>query len=97
MTRLLESPGVILAQRVSRDGKVTWQARRSPDRGRLQVVGIVAPSAEPTEIEPLTDAELRELLTSAPPERPERWLCRECGASNEPGRRWCRFCSSHTQ
>ncbi len=52
----------VLSERTSRDGKVQWQARRSTDRGRLEVVGIVAASAEPTIISPLTEAELLELL-----------------------------------
>lgn len=50
----------ILAERVK--GHVTWQARIGADRGRLEVVGIVPPSPMSTVIEPLTEAELRELL-----------------------------------
>lgn len=53
-------PGRVLAER--RKGAVTWQARISTDRGRLEVVGLVPASATPTIIEPLTEPELRELL-----------------------------------
>jgi hypothetical protein len=53
-------PGQILAAR--RKGAVTWQARISADRGRLEVVGLVPASATATTIEPLTDHELLELL-----------------------------------
>ncbi|MCC7176919.1 MAG: hypothetical protein IT177_00845 [Acidobacteria bacterium] len=52
--------GHVLAER--RKGLVTWQARISHDRNRLEVVGIVPPSTEPTVIEVLTERELRELL-----------------------------------
>jgi len=52
--------GHVLASR--RKGPVTWQARISTDRGRLEVVGIVPASARPTTIEVLTEPELRELL-----------------------------------
>lgn len=52
--------GTVLASR--RKGSVTWQARISIDRGRLEVVGIVPASAAPTTIEPLDERELRELL-----------------------------------
>ncbi len=38
----------VLAERTSADGSVTWQARRSADRGRLIVVGVVRPSDTPT-------------------------------------------------
>jgi hypothetical protein len=54
------TPGTILSSR--RKGVVTWQARISDDRGRLQVVGLVPASAEPTMIEPLDQRELLELL-----------------------------------
>ncbi len=53
---------VVLNERVSRDGKVRWQARRSHDRGRLLVVGIVAPSNTETQVEPLNERALRALL-----------------------------------
>lgn len=53
-------PGHVLAQR--QKGAVTWQARISDDRGRLEVVGIVPPSTTATVIEVLTERELRELL-----------------------------------
>ena len=43
-------------------GPVLWQARISADRGRLEVVGVVDPSTTATEIEPLTEYELLELL-----------------------------------
>jgi hypothetical protein len=52
----------VLSERMSGDGRVRWQARRSADRGRLEVIGIVAPSDVPTIILPLTEAELLELL-----------------------------------
>lgn len=52
--------GDVLASR--QKGNVTWQARISTDRGRLEVVGIVPASFAPTTIEPLTERELRELL-----------------------------------
>jgi len=45
-----------------RKGPVLWQARISADRGRLEVVGVVESSATATEIEPLTEFELLELL-----------------------------------
>jgi hypothetical protein len=53
-------PGQVLASRVKND--VRWIARVGFDRGRLEVVGIVPPSATPTVIEPLNERELRELL-----------------------------------
>lgn len=53
-------PGEILATRCKNG--VVWQARISTDRGRLEVVGIVPPSATATTIEVLTEPELRELL-----------------------------------
>ena len=56
--------GHILAERV-KDG-ITWQARISQDRGRLEVIGRVPASAVETEIRPLTEAELLELLGEAP-------------------------------
>lgn len=56
----IHEPGAVLASR--RKGPVTWQARISTDRGRLEVVGIVPPSPEPTTIDVLTERELRELL-----------------------------------
>jgi hypothetical protein len=86
----------VLAERLSRDGRVRWQARISEDRGRLEVVGIVAPSDAATVIEPLSGDELRELLvTTATPDTREHWICLECRTANEPWRRWCRICSSH--
>lgn len=53
-------PGRVLAAR--QKGAVTWQARISADRGRLEVVGLVPPAEEPTIVEPLTERELCELL-----------------------------------
>lgn len=53
---------VVLNERLSADGQVRWQARRSRDRGRLVVVGIVAPSTSETLVEPLNERELLELL-----------------------------------
>jgi hypothetical protein len=52
--------GHVIASRLK--GCVTWQARISSDRGRLEVVGIVPASTAPTVIEPLTEPELLELL-----------------------------------
>ena len=54
------APGSVLAER-TKNG-IVWQARISQDRGRLEVVGLVPPSASPTTIEPLTERELHELL-----------------------------------
>lgn len=56
----VSQPGTILAQR--HKGAVTWQARISHDRGRLEVVGIVQPSATPTTFALLEQHELLELL-----------------------------------
>jgi hypothetical protein len=53
-------PGSVLAERVK--AGVTWQARISTDRGRLEVIGIVPPSPNPTYVESLTERELLELL-----------------------------------
>ncbi|MCC7034016.1 MAG: hypothetical protein IT179_14430 [Acidobacteria bacterium] len=53
-------PGHVLSTRTK--GAVTWQARISHDHGRLEVVGLVPASTEPTTIEGLTEPELRELL-----------------------------------
>lgn len=53
---------VILSERVTPDGKVRWQARRSSDRGRLLVVAVVSPSDTETLVAPLTEYELRDLL-----------------------------------
>ena len=52
--------GTVLNTR--RKGSVTWQARIGTDRDRLEVIGVVAPSTTATEIEPLTEYELLELL-----------------------------------
>jgi hypothetical protein len=87
----------VLNELVSRDGRVRWQARIGADRGRLEVVGIVAPSATPTEIEPLGDVDLRALLAGSPAEQLEPWLCNECRTLNEPMRQWCRGCSQHAR
>jgi hypothetical protein len=76
-------------------GSVVWQARRSGDRGRLQVVAIVPAATEPTVVETLSETDLRELLAPVPTPTPAGWVCAECGATNEPGRRWCRVCSAH--
>src|SRR4051812_12560876 len=86
---------VVLNERQSPDGHVTWQARVSDDRGRLQIVAIVAPSATATIVEPLNDAELRELLAPSTVNAPGRWTCVECGHVNDDERRWCMACSSH--
>lgn len=53
---------VVLNERVSRNGQVRWQARRSHDRGRLIVVGVVAPSITEILVEPLNECDLRDLL-----------------------------------
>jgi len=53
-------PGQILAERMK--GCITWQARISTDRLRLEIVGIVPPSSTPTTIELLSEHELLELL-----------------------------------
>jgi hypothetical protein len=50
----------VLASRLK--GGVLWIARISDDRGRLEVRGIVGPSDRATEVEPLDERELRELL-----------------------------------
>lgn len=52
--------GHVLSERIK--GAVIWRAQISSDRGRLEVVGIVAPSTTATVIEPLSEHELRELL-----------------------------------
>lgn len=85
----------VLNELTSSDGRVTWQARRSEDRGRLQVVAIVQPSETPTVVEALTDAQLRALLAETSPAPTTAWLCVECGTPNDRARRWCRVCSSH--
>ena len=87
------STGRVIAERSSPDGRVCWQARTG-DRGRLEVVAIVAPSDTPTTVELLTDGELRELLT---PKRDQPWACTECGCVNEPSSCWCRRCSNHVR
>lgn len=85
------TPAVVLRE-LARGG-VTRQARPGEDRGRLQVVAIVPPSAAVTVIEALSESELRELLADVPEDRSAGWVCVECGVTNEPGRRWCRVCS----
>lgn len=87
-------PAVDVLKELVRGG-IVWQARRSGDRGRLQVVAIVPAATEPTVVEMLSEADLRELLAPPPAAAPTGWICGECGATNEPGRRWCRVCSSH--
>ena len=84
----------VLSERKSHDGLVTWQARRSPDRGRLEVVGIVAPSDVPVIIEPLDERQLRALLEDPKPAAHEHWICLHCGSSNAADRRWCPTCST---
>ncbi len=84
---------MVLAERRSHDGLVTWQARRSGDRGRLEVVGIVAPSDMPTVIEPLNERELRGLLEGAPAADSAHWICARCNSTNAADRRWCQTCS----
>src|SRR5262245_12061505 len=56
----------VIAERRSRDGRVTWQARISPDRGRLEVVAVVEANDQSTIVEILSDTELKELLTPKP-------------------------------
>ena len=60
MTISSKQAGTVLAER--RKGAVIWQARISSDRGRLEVIGLVEPSATVTAIEHLSEPELRELL-----------------------------------
>lgn len=83
----------VLAERVSPDGRVRWQARRSSDRGRLIVVGVVEPSDSPTVIELLDEVQLRGLLEGEQPADAARWICARCGSSNAVDRRWCPRCS----
>jgi hypothetical protein len=83
----------VLAERQIAVG-VKWQARIG-DRGRLEVVAIVAPSRHETSVPLLSDGELRELLAEGDRQDAEHWICAGCGAMNEPGRRWCRVCSDH--
>lgn len=83
----------VLAERVSPDGRVTWQARRSSDRGRLVVVGVVAPSDTPTVIELLDEVQLRGLLEGEQPADATCWICARCSAKNGSDRRWCSRCS----
>lgn len=83
----------VLSERISGDGRVRWQARRSTDRGRLIVVGIVAPSDVPTIIKPLDEPQLRALLEGTPPADAAHWICAQCGTSNTADRRWCQTCS----
>jgi hypothetical protein len=86
---------VSILRELTRDG-VTWQARRSGDRGRLQLVAIVPPSPTPTVIEALSDTDIRALLSDdSPSASTSGWRCTECGADNTPDRRWCHACSSH--
>lgn len=87
----------LLSERTSADGRVVWQARRSSDRGRLIVVGIVAPSDTPTIIEPLNEIQLRDLLEGTPSVSAAPWICAQCGASNAADRRWCSTCSEATR
>jgi hypothetical protein len=82
----------ILAERSSSDPRVTWQARVSPDRGRLSVVAVIQPSDEPIVVELPTELELKELLAPKPA---GPWQCTECGAPNDSTSCWCRRCSSH--
>lgn len=57
------SPTSVIARRSSTSNPaIVWEARRSPDRGRLEVVAIVPASAESTLVPLLTQAELLELL-----------------------------------
>lgn len=62
-------PGQVLASR--RKGLVTWIARVGFDRGRFEVIGHVPASATPTEILPLDERELRELLGESSDLHPE--------------------------
>lgn len=83
----------ILASRTSADGRVTWVARRAADRGRLEVVGIVAPSDSATVIEPLNETQLRELLDGDQPAPAPFWICATSSSRNGVHRRWCATCS----
>jgi hypothetical protein len=84
----------VLAELIAADG-TKWQARRSPDRGRLQVVAVISPSAEPTIVELLNEPELRALLAEGQQAQAAPWICVECGTTNDRDRRWCRVCSEH--
>lgn len=53
-------PGTVLAAR--QKDKVTWLARISHDRGRLEVVGVIEPSETATTFALLEQHELLELL-----------------------------------
>ena len=88
-----QTADVVLAERVSPDGRCRWQARRSSDRGRLVVVGIVEPSDVPTVIEPLSEHQLRALLDGDPPAPAPFWVCARCSSRNAVDRRWCGTCS----
>ena len=55
---LLETP-VVLSEMPTADPRVVWQARRSGDRGRLEVVARVTVGAEVVEVE-LPNARLLE-------------------------------------
>ena len=85
----------VLSERRSPDGRVVWRAIRSADRGRLRVIGIVAPSLEPTTIDPLNEVELLALLQDTQPTG-TFWICSRCGAHNGNDRRWCVTCSELT-
>ena len=91
----MRAAGRILSERTK--GCVRWQARVSNDRDRLEVVGIVPASFEPTVIEPLNERELRELLAEGADQSEHTWICAECGAANGRDRRWCASCSGHTE
>lgn len=97
---------LVLASRPSSNPRLQWQARISPDRGRLEVVAVVElgsnfraahDSGADTFVVPiLSDAELRALLAAVPSE-PEAalWICAECGRANSLARSWCETCAQH--
>ena len=92
----VDSTPVVLARRPSGHPSAWWEARVSDDRGRLEVVLVVAQPCETAIAVPiLTSLELQSLLAQAPAERAESWSCRECLAVNPASRRWCSKCSSH--
>lgn len=85
----------VLARHVTADPRVEWQARRSVDRDRLEVVAVIQAGADSIVVPILTDSELRGLLGEAPGQDAAGWTCAECSRRNDRGRSWCRWCSAH--
>lgn len=64
---------VVLARRRVSD-RVTWEARRSTDRGRLEVVAVVsARGPEQVEVQMLSEAELKALLGETAATDDQQW------------------------